>query len=337
MNRLFPRRPGVQRTRTTLVRLGAITVACVVLASAASAQSWPQRPIRMVVPQGAGSSNDTLSRVLAIKLGELLGQQIVVDNRPGAGGIIGMEIAARAAPDGYTILGTATATQVIAPLLQKKLSFDPFKDLAPVSLFGVTQNVVVVHPSLAARSAKELIALLKASPGKLNMSSAGAGSQSHLAGVQFMLASGTDAVHVPYKGGGASVAAAVANEAQFTITPLAATLPFIRSGQLRALATAGAKRTAQLPDLPTLAESALPGFQSTGWVGILVPRGTPKPITERLHSTIVQVMKQPDTQEQIVRAGADPLTSTPEEFAKLIREEWERFKLAIEVAKLTIE
>ncbi|MBC7778589.1 MAG: tripartite tricarboxylate transporter substrate binding protein [Proteobacteria bacterium] len=323
----------MQRTPLLLVTLAS----ALALVPPAGAQSWPQRPIRMIVPQGAGASNDTLSRVLAVKLGEVLGQQIVVDNRPGAGGLIGLEIAARAVPDGYTILGTATATQVIAPQLQKKLSFDPFKDLTPVSLFGVTQNVVVVHPSLPAKSAKELIALLKASPGKYNMASAGAGSQSHLAGVQFMLASGTDAVHVPYKGGGASVAATVSNEAQFTITPLAATLTFIRSGQLRALGTAGVKRSAQLPDSPTLGESALPGFQSTGWVGVLVPRGTPRPITERLHAAIVQVMKQLDTQEQMVRAGADPVWSTPEEFAKLIREEWDRFKLAITAAKLAIE
>jgi tripartite-type tricarboxylate transporter receptor subunit TctC len=303
----------------------------------AAAQAWPARPIRMVVPQGAGSSNDTLSRVLAMKLGDAVGQQVVVDNRPGAAGIIGMEIAAHAAPDGYTLLGTATATQVIAPLLQKKLAFDPFKDLVPVTMFAVTQNLLVVHPSMQARSAKELIALLKASRGMMNMASAGAGSQSHLAGVQFMLASGTDAVHVPYKGGGASVAAVLSNEAQFTLTPMAAVLPFLKSGQLRALASAGPKRTAQLPDLPTLAESALPGFVSTGWVGLLVPRGTPKPIVDRLYTTTVQVMKQSDTQELMVRAGADPAASTPAEFAALIRDEWDRFKVAIEAAKLAIE
>ena len=306
-------------------------------ASSAAAQSWPQRPVRMVVPQGAGSSNDTISRVLALRMADLLGQQIVVDNRPGAGGIVGMEIAARAVPDGYTLLGTATATQVIAPLLQKKLSFDPFIDLVPVSLFAITQNAMVVHPSLAAKTPKDLIGLLKAAPGRLNMASAGAGSQSHLAGVQFLLASATDAVHVPYKGGGASVTATVTNEAQFTLTPLAATLPFIRSGQLRALATAGTKRSTQLPDLPTMAESALPGFQSTGWVGLMVPRGTPRPITDRLHATVVVAMKQPETQELMVRAGADPASSTPAEFARLISDEWTRFKAAIAAAKLSIE
>jgi len=260
-----------------------------------------------------------------------------VDNRPGAGGIVGMEIAARAVPDGYTILATATATQVIAPLLQKKLTFDPFKDLVPVSLLAITQNVLVVHPSVAAKSPKELIGLLKAAPGRLNMASAGAGSQSHLAGVRFQIASGTEAVHVPYKGGGASVTAVVANEAQFTLTPLAATLPFIRSGQLRALATAGPKRSTQLPDIPTMAESGLQGFQSTGWVGLMVPRGTPQPIADRLYATVTTAMKQPETLELLVRAGADPASSTPAEFASLIREEWTRFQAAIAAAKLAIE
>ncbi len=329
--------------RTAFVRgAAALLAACslglgVASALAQGTGNWPQRPLRMLVPQGAGSSNDTLSRALALRLADLLGQQVVVDNRPGAGGIIGMELAARAAPDGYTLLSTATATQVIAPLVQKKLSFDPNRDLAPVALFGVTQNVLIVHPSLSAKSAKEFVALLKASPGRLNMASAGVGAQSHLAGVQFLLASGTDANHVPYKGGGASVAAVVSNEAQFTVTPLAATLTFIRSGQVRALATAGAKRTAQLPDVPTLDESALPGFQSTGWIGLMVPARTPAPIVARLNALVVQAMSEPQTQEMMVRAGADPVASSPEVFGKLIRDEWERFRRAVEAAKLTID
>ena len=328
-------RTRVRARRTRLAVLAALaSLAC---PSGVVAQGWPQRPVRMIVPEGAGSSADTISRVFALRLADILGQQVVVDNRPGAGGIVGMEIAARAVPDGYTMLGTATATQVIAPLLQKKLTFDPFKDLVPVSLLAMTQNVLVVHPSVAAKSPKDLIALLKAAPGRLNMASAGAGSQSHLAGVRFQIASGTEAVHVPYKGGGASVTALVTNEAQFTLTPLAATLPFIRSGQLRALATAGPKRSTQLPELPTMAESGLQGFQSTGWVGLMVPRGTPQPIVDRLHAMATTTIKQPETQELLVRAGADPASSTPAEFASLIREEWTRFQAAIAAAKLAIE
>ncbi len=305
--------------------------------AAESAAGYPSRPVRLLVPQGVGASNDTLSRALAGKLGESLGQQIVVDNRPGAGGLIGMEIAAHSAPDGYTLLASATATQVIAPQLHRKLAFDPFKDLLPISLFGITHNALVVHPSVPAKSVKDFIALTRSAPGKLNMASAGAGSQSHLAGVQLMLAIGTEATHVPYKGGGASVAAVIANESQFTITPLPAALTHVKSGRLRALGTGGERRSTQLPDVPTIAEAGLPKFQSTGWIGLMAPRGLPPPVFGKVRAALVQAMKQPDTREQIERQGGDPVVSTPEEFAKFIREEWDRFGQAIKAAKLKVE
>jgi tripartite-type tricarboxylate transporter receptor subunit TctC len=220
--------PRIQRRKATLATgvLAALSAIGSVAAPAiahAQAAIWPQRPVRVIVPNGPGASSDTLARVLALKLGETVGQQFVVDNRPGAGGLIGMEIAARAVPDGYTLLATSTANHVIAPQLHRKLNFDVFKDFQPISLYGVTQNVLVVHPSMPAKTAQELIALLKATPGKYNMASAGSGSQSHLAGVQLMLAARTESTHVPYKGGGASVGAVVANESQFTFTPIAAT------------------------------------------------------------------------------------------------------------------
>jgi len=306
-------------------------------ASADTTAKYPDKPVRLIVPQGIGASNDTQSRVLAAKLGEALGQQIVIDNRPGAGGMIGMEIASHAVPDGYTLLASATATQVIAPQLYKKIAFDPFNDLMPIALFAITQNTLVVHPALPAKNVKELIALAKASPGKLNMASAGAGSQSHLAGMQFILRTGIDAVHVPYKGGGASVAAVIANESQFHITPLPATLSHIKSGRLRALGVGGLKRASQLPDVPTIAEAGVKDYQSTGWIGLLAPKGTPKPILDKLHATLAIVMNQPDTRELVERQGADPVTSTPAEFAKFIREEWDRFGQAIKAAKLTVE
>ncbi len=331
--------PRIPR-RKAIVATGALAALTALGSAPASAQaqaSWPQRPVRVIVPNGPGASSDNLARVLALKLGEAVGQQFVVDNRPGAGGLIGMEIAARAVPDGYTLLATSTANHVIAPQLHRKLGFDVFKDFEPISLYGVTQNVLVVHPSMPAKTAQELIALLKANPGKYNMASAGSGAQSHLAGVQLMLAARTESTHVPYKGGGASVGAVVANESQFTFTPIAATIPFIRSGQLRALATAGTARSTQLPDLPTLNEGALPGFQSTGWVGMMTPRGTPKAVNDRLLALIHQVMKQADTRELIVRAGADPVTSTPEEFGKFIRSEYESFRAAVKAAKLAAE
>lgn len=305
--------------------------------AAESAAGYPSRPVRLLVPQGIGASNDTLSRALAGRLGDALGQQIVVDNRPGAGGLIGMEIAAHSAPDGYTLLASATATQVIAPQLHRKLAFDPFKDLLPISLFGITHNALTVHPSVPAKSVKEFIAVVKAAPGKLNMASAGAGSQSHLAGVQLMLAIGVDTTHVPYKGGGASVAAVIANESQFTITPLPAVLTHVKSGRLRALGTGGERRSTQLPDVPTIAEGGLPKFQSTGWIGLMAPSGLPQPVFGKVRAALTQAMKQPDTREQIERQGGDPVVSTPEEFAKFIREEWDRFGQAIRAARLKVE
>ena len=320
------------------------TVLCllVLLASAAAhaaepVAAWPARPIRMVMPQGIGASNDTLARALGVKLGDVLGQQLVIDNRPGAGGMIGLEIAAHAAPDGYTLLGTATAIQVISPQLYKKLSFDVFRDFAPIALYAITQNALTVHPSLPVKTVKEFIAAAKAAPGRLNMASAGAGAQSHLAGVQFALLTGNDVVHVPYKGGGASVAAVIANESQFTITPLPAVYTFIKSGRLRVLGTGGEKRSPQLPEVPTIAEAGVPGYQSTGWAGLLAPRGTPQPILDKLHAALTKAMSQPDTREQIERQGADPVISTPAEFSRFIREEWDRFGQAIRAARIKVE
>lgn len=305
--------------------------------AAVGTADYPTRPIRLIVPQGIGASTDNLARVLTIKLGDALGQQVVVDNRSGASGMIGLELTARAAPDGYTLLGTSAGIQVVAPQLHKKLPFDPFADFAPISLFAATQNVLAVHPSVAAKNVKEFIALAKASPGKLNMASAGAGTQSHVAGVQFTLAAGIDAVHVPYKGGGALAAALLSNESQFTVTPLPGVLPHIKSARLRALGTGGEKRSAQLPDVPTMAESGLPGFQSTGWAGLLAPKGTPKAVIDKLHATLIKVLSQPDVRAQIEAQGADIVTSTPAQFAKFMREEWDRAAVAIRAAKIRIE
>jgi tripartite-type tricarboxylate transporter receptor subunit TctC len=322
---------------TALLALTTLSMGSGSCLAADAAAKYPARPIRLVVPQGAGASNDTLSRALSHKLGDALGQQIVVDNRPGAGGLIGMEIAAHSAPDGYTLLASATATQVIAPQLHRKLAFDPFKDLLPISLFGITHNALVVHPSVAAKSVKDFVALVRSAPGKYNMASAGAGSQSHLAGVQLMLAIGAESTHVPYKGGGASVAAVIANESQFTITPLPAVLAHVKAGRLRALGTGGERRSTQLPDVPTIAEAGLPKFQSTGWIGLMAPKGLPQPVFGKVRVALVQAMKQPDTREQIERQGGDPVVSTPEEFAKFIREEWDRFGAAIKAARLKVE
>ena len=291
----------------------------------------------MIVPQGIGSANDNLARALAARMGEALGQQFVVDNRPGASGLIGIEITVNAAPDGYTLLVTSTGIQVVAPQLQKKLAFHPVNDLAPISLFATTQNALILHPSVPAKTLKDFIALAKATPGKFNMASAGSGTQSHLASVQFTLLAGIDAMHVPYKGGGAMVTALLANEAQFNVTPLAGVFSFVKAGRLRVLGTGGTTRSALLPDVPTIAEAGVPGYQSSGWSGMLAPRGTPKPVLDKVHATLVKVMRQTEMRELFTRQGADPVTNQPAEFGAFMREEWERFARAIKAAKLHAE
>ena len=301
-----------------------------------AAKTYPNRPVRLIVAQTTGSSVDTLSRVLAAKLGEELGQQIVADNRGGAGGTIGAEIAAHAAPDGHTLLATSTGVQVISPQIYKKLNYHPVKDFAQISLFAVTQNVLVTNPGLPLNSVKELIAYAKANPGKLNMANAGSGFQSHLAGVLFTHMTGIDVLHVPYKGG-ASLIAVMSNEAQFTIAPGPAVLGHVRAGRLRALATGGEKRSPATPGLPTIIEAGVPGYVSTGWAGVMAPKATSKPILDKLHAGIVKVVNDPATREMIERQGGDPVTSTPAEFTKFIEQEYARFSQAISIAKLKVE
>jgi len=318
----------------------AIAAACILQQATATAgdaaQAYPSRPVRLIIAQTTGTSVDTLCRVLAVKLGEELGQQIVADNRGGAGGTIGAEIAAHAVPDGHTLLATSTGVQVISPQIYKKLNYQPVKDFAQISLFAVTQNLLVVNPGLPVNSVKELMAHARANPGKLNMSNAGAGFQSHLAGVLFTHMTGINVLHVPYKGG-ASLIAVMGNEAQFTIAPGPAVLGHVRGGRLRALATGGEKRSPLTPDLPTIIEAGVPGFVSTGWAGLMAPKATPKRILDQLHATIVKVVSDPATREMIERQGGDPVTNTPAEFAKFIEQEYARFSQAISIAKLKVE
>jgi tripartite-type tricarboxylate transporter receptor subunit TctC len=319
------------RTTTTLCAVIVFTQM-----SNGNTANFPERPIRLIVPQGIGASNDLLARPLALKFGEVIGQQLVVDNRPGASGMIGLELVAHATPDGYTLLATSAGIQVVAPQLFRKLPFAPNHDLVPLSLFAVTQNALVIHPSLMVKNTREFIAAAKASPEKFNFASAGTGTQSHLATVQFLLLTGVKALHVPYKGGGALNTALILNESQFSVTPIPGVLPHIRSGRLRALGTGGDKRSIQMPDIPTIAETGVP-FQSTGWSGILATTGTPKYILDKLHITLLKVMKMPDMRELIERQGADPVTNTPAEFAHFIGEEWNRYMQAIKVADIKIE
>src|SRR5215218_1774517 len=287
------------RTWSALV---ALTCASSVYA-ADKASAYPNRPVRLIVANTTGTSVDTLARVLAAKMSEELGQQMVADNRAGAGGTIGAEIASQSAPDGYTLLVSSTGMQVISPQIYRKINYDPVKSFEAISLYAVTQNVLVVNPGLPVKSVKDLVALAKASPGKYNMSNAGSGFQSHLAGVLFTHMTGIDVVHVPYKGG-ASLTAVIANEAQFTIAPGPAVLAHVRANRLRAIATGGEKRSPLTPDLPTIVESGVPGYVSTGWAGIMAPKRTPKAILEKIHATMTRSLNEPATREQMERQGA---------------------------------
>jgi tripartite-type tricarboxylate transporter receptor subunit TctC len=300
------------------------------------AASYPTRPVRLIIANTTGTSVDTLSRVMANKLGEELGQQIVADNRGGAGGTIGAEIASQAVPDGHTLLISSTGMQVIAPQIYRKLAYHPTNDFAPISLFAITQNIMVINPGLPFKGVQDIVANAKANPGKLRMSNAGSGFQSHLAGVLFTHLAGIDVLHVPYKGG-ASLIAVLSNESQFTIAPGPAVMGHVRSGRLRALATGGEKRSPITPELPTIAESGVPGYVSTGWSGLMAPKKTPQPVLDKIHRALARTVNDPVTRKQMEAQGGEPVTSTGAEFLRFINEETRRFAQAIKLADLKVE
>jgi tripartite-type tricarboxylate transporter receptor subunit TctC len=317
-------------------RVLALVAAAGVIAAATPAQSadsvkdYPNRPIRMLVPNAPGSSVDTLSRIVGNKLTEVIGQQVVMDNRAGAGGIIGMEIAKAANPDGYTIIAATTAATTIARILQKNPTFDPLKDYDYVVQFAETPNVLVVHPSLPIKSVKELIDYSKNNKGKFNMASAGQGSQSHLSGAYFQQAAKMDSLHVPYKGGGPSVASVIANESQWTLTPAAAVMSHVNGGRLRAIGHSLPKPTELLPNIPPIAQT-IPGFDYSGWQGFFLPKGTPKAINDKLREAVVKTVKSPDVKKQLDIQATEIVIRGPAEFQKVVAQS---MKQNAEVVKL---
>ncbi len=301
------------------------------------ARDYPNRPIRYILPGGPGSSADVFSRILTAKLSDIFGQQVVVDSRPGAGGMLGTDIAAKSAPDGYTIARGNLPGLAIAPHVYKKMPYDALKDLLPISLTDVSHNLLVVHPSIQASTMQELIALMKAKPDQLIMASPGVASGGHLAGVLLTSMAGVRSLHVPYKAAGASIISVVANESQWAFASIGAPLPHVRAGRLRALAVGGDKRAIPFPDVPTAAEAGLPGYFSMGWAGIVVPKGTPQVIIVKLNTAIVKALNAPDLKEQFLTQGAEPSPSSPGEFARYIRADYDRIAKLAKVAGLKVD
>ena len=311
----------MQSTRSLILLLVATLGFGAAHSAVAASQEYPSRPIRLIIPNAAGAAVDTLGRIFANTLTQVAGQQVVVDNRGGAGGLIGMEIGKDAIPDGYTLLSASTAAMVIGPHIHKKLPFDPLKDYAFISLFGITPNIMVVNPSIPVKSVKELIEYNKSRGGKANMASAGVGSQSHLAGVLFMQMAKSEALHVPYKGGGASVAAVVAGESQWTITPAPAVAGLIKGGKLRAVAHTLATKSALLGDLPAIAD-VVPGYQYGGWNGLLSPVKTPKPMQAKLRDMLIKTTQNAEFRAGFERQMTEVVVSkSPEEFRAFVEGE----------------
>ena len=312
-------------SRRTLIAGAASLAAPMFWSGAARATDpYPSKVITIVVPQAPGGANDVIGRALAQKLAATIGGPVIVDNRQGAGGNVGTGYVARQQKDGYTLLLNAQSVQTINPFLYRKVGFDPVKDFDPVMVVGVAPYMLAVNPSLPAKNLRELVALAKAQPGKLNFASAGNGTVNHMLGEMLKTAAGIDIVHVPYRGAAAAATDTIGGQAQMTFGSLAGLLPFVKSGQLRTIGVCTQKRTALAPDLPTLAET-IPGLYANAWYGLFVPAGTPKEIVARLHGEIAKIMDSPEMKERLAGLGVESAPSTPEQLAVLMRDDLVRW------------
>ena len=310
---------------------------CVLLLTAplAHAQTFPTKPIRFVVPSSAGGGNDYLARLFGARITENWGQQVLVDLRPGAAGILGSEIVAKAPPDGHTILIVATGYG-LNPSLYAKLPYDTIEDFARINLLAFSPNVLVVHPSLPVKSVKELIALAKSRPGELNYASSGAGTGGHLSIELMKYMSRIDMAHIPYKGAGDSTMAVVSGQVHMLMTAPGAAIPFIKAGRLRPLAVGSAKRVKALPEVPTMAEAALPGYEVDGFYGVLAPGKTPRPIVDRLYAEFDRILKLPDVIQQLEAQGFDPVSYTPEKFTEHVKKEMQKWPPVFKAAGIKV-
>ncbi len=301
-----------------------------------AAQAWPTKTVRMIIPFPAGGSADTLGRLLNQKLTERLNQPFVADNRPGAGGNIGTDLAAKSPPDGYTFL-MGVSSIAIAPSLYANLSWDPVKDFTPVSLIASTPNILVVHPDVPAKTVQELVALAKSKPGQLNYASGGNGATNHLAGELFKRMTATDIVHIPYRGNPLAVIDVLNGQVAMMFDFMITSLPHVKAGKLRPLAVTGYQRSPQVPDLPTVAEAGVPGYEASTWFAVMAPAGTPAEIVRKFNGEINAVLKLPDVVERLATLGAEPLGGTSEDVSKLLRTDLTKWSEVVRAANIKLE
>lgn len=320
-----------------LVKAAMVATTLVASVSGAYAADYPNKPIRIVVPFAAGGTTDFLARAIAQDLGTSMGTTVVVDNRPGAGGNIGSDLVAKSVPDGYTLLLGTVGTHAINASLYKKMPYDTVKDFAPISLVASVPNILAVHPSVPAKSVKELIALAKAKPGVLAFASSGNGSSIHLSGELFKSMTDVDMVHVPYKGSGPALTDLVGGQVQLMFDNMPSSFPHVKAGRLRALAVTSPKRSPAAPDVPTIAEAGVPGYESVAWFGILAPAGTPPEIVKKLNTEIAKTLKSPEVMTRLASQGAEPVSNTPEQFAAYIKSEMTKWAKVVKTSGAQVD
>jgi tripartite-type tricarboxylate transporter receptor subunit TctC len=320
----------------TMMRIALVLILlCVPLPGVS--QTYPAKPVRVIIPYPPGGGNDTLGRLFAAKLSERMGQSFVVENRPGAGTMIGTEAAAKSTPDGYTILLSSIATHALSPNLYARVPYDPIKDFAPITLLGIAPTVMVVNKDLAARTLGELVSLAKAQPGNFTYASGGNGTPPHINGEVFKSVAGVDLLHVPYKGGGPALADLIAGRVHVMLDTAASAMPHVRGGRLRALAISAPQRSPEYPDVPTFAEAGLPQYETNAWYSMHAPAGTPPDIVRRLNSELVAILRDPDILARFKQLSTEPVGNSPEEFGAFVRAELDKYARIIKAANIRLD
>ena len=315
----------------------ALAAVLLALPLAALAQAWPQKPVRIIVPYPAGGTSDILARTVSVKLGEIWGQSVVVENKPGANGNVGADFVAKSPPDGYTILLADVGAIAISPSVYTTLGFDPTKDFSPVTMVAYSPHILAVNPNVPVKSVKELIEYSKAQKGKLNYAASSVGSAPHLAGIDFAMRTGTQWAYIPYKGGAQAITDVVGGQAEVLFNGMLATYPHVKSGKLKILAVSSAERMPSIPDVPTVAESGVPGFQTGSWQGVLAPPNTPRPIVDKINADLIKVLADPATRDKLSDQGAIVRTQTPEQMQAFIRDETARWAKVVKAANVKVE